>query len=75
MMKVQGVIIFLISYLGVYWAGKRKFKRTNEAGVEEFKSYGRAIAASVIEGIVRIIGRLGIVSGLIVFLVGWKMKS
>ncbi len=42
--------VFIASGLAVkFFVGKRRFNRVNEAGVEEFSSYGSALANSALE--------------------------
>lgn len=61
--------LMIIAACGLFfWVGKRQFYRRNVAGVEEFKSYGAAVASNLLEGGA---GLLAIVLVLIgVFMVG-----
>lgn len=50
-----------VSYYGIFltimgvvlglWTKKRKFDRTNSAGVEQFKNFGRKMVATTFEGV------------------------
>lgn len=63
MVMIMGVVVFLASCYGLYWTGKRAFHRRNVAGIQEFGSYGGALATNALEGIIKIACRVGIVLG------------
>ncbi|MBN1461649.1 MAG: hypothetical protein JXA57_19125 [Armatimonadetes bacterium] len=46
------------------WANRRRFKRRNFAGVEQFSSYGQSVGSRILEGLVDRIGVLLFASGL-----------
>lgn len=71
MIKAIGILLFFLSCFGLYWVGKRAFNRRNAAGVQQFNSYGGALAANAIEGIVKIASWLGIALGFMMFCVGY----
>ncbi|MBS5160022.1 MAG: hypothetical protein KHZ21_14130 [Klebsiella variicola] len=62
---ILGIIMFGISCVGFNKVAKRKFERTNAAGVEQFSSYGakeRALAFErLIYGVSTILGIVGFV--------------
>jgi hypothetical protein len=58
-----GIVFFLASAFGLYWTGKRAFHRRNAAGVQEFNSFGGALATNALEGIIKIASWIGIVFG------------
>lgn len=70
MVKVIGIVFFIAGCLGIYWTGKRAFERRNESGVEEFSSYGRAVATMAWEGALRIVCLLILAFGFLTFCVG-----
>ena len=69
-MEVIGIVMFFSGCYGVYWTGKRTFERRNEAGIQEFSSYGKAIGSQALEGLIRIISILAIGLGFFVFCMG-----
>lgn len=73
MFKLVGIIFFLAGCLGVYWAGKRSFERRNEAGLEEFSSYGKAVGVTVIEGLLKIASWMSIAFGFLAFCIAWGL--
>jgi hypothetical protein len=57
-------ILFVIAGVAMrLFVGRRKFYRTNEAGVEEFKGYGSALANSALEKILSLGGIVAIIFG------------
>lgn len=71
MMKFMGVIFFIIGCYGVYWVGGKSFNRRNEAGIEEFQSYGKAVGSKAIESIVKFASWLFVMFGFLMFCMGW----
>ncbi len=47
-----GVILTVIGLVLGYWRQKRKFDRTNFAGVEQFPSYGRKLVATTFDDLI-----------------------
>lgn len=70
MMKVIGVVIFIIGVGGWYWTSKRAFERRNEAGVEEFKSFGQVVGFAFLEGVVKITSILFVIFGFMALCMG-----
>ncbi len=63
------VVLLAIGGYGIFWTNKRRFERRNVAGIEEFSSYGKAVATRGGETIVRlaswlllVLGGLGVVT-------------
>lgn len=49
-MKVLGALIAILIGIGVlFWVKKRKFERTNRAGVEQFTNYSSKILVTSME--------------------------
>jgi len=46
-----GIILTIIGVVLGFWRLKRKFDRTNSAGVERFRSFGRKMAAETFDGL------------------------
>jgi len=47
-----GVILTVVGFFGLIWGSKRAFYRTNQYGVQEFKSYGNLFFAHGLENFV-----------------------
>ncbi|EGV34098.1 hypothetical protein ThidrDRAFT_0253 [Thiorhodococcus drewsii AZ1] len=65
-----GALLFVIGYFGDHWVDRRQFYRRNDNGVEEFKSYGSAVATSYIEGIVGFLSKIIKIIGGMLFVLG-----
>lgn len=48
-----GFVLIASAIAGYCWTEKRKFYRMNNAGVQEFSSYGDSLKARTIEGFVK----------------------
>lgn len=72
MVMAIGIVIFLASSFGLYWTGKRAFHRRNAAGVQEFNSFGGALATNALEGIIKIASWLGIVLGFMMVVISFS---
>ena len=58
-------IVLLASSIGArYWLGRKRFHRTNPAGLLEFRSYNSSLAHRFVEGIIKVASALGIILGL-----------
>lgn len=68
MVVLMGIVILGASVFGLYWTGKREFHRRNAAGVEEFNSYGQALATNALESIIRIASVIGTLVGLMMII-------
>ena len=62
---VFAALIFVGGILLRRWIGKRRFERTNEAGVQEFASYDRMRLAQSTEGCLGCIGLLAVLAGFV----------
>jgi hypothetical protein len=67
-MKGLAVIIALCGVALNYWLGRRRFYRKNGAGMEGFSSYEHMRLIIFLEWIGRVIGKLLIVAGILLFL-------
>ena len=68
------VIASFILILGLglrYWVNRRKFNRRNFNGVEGFKSYEHKTSARFIDQLLKLIARLLILGGAILFFMIW----
>ena len=69
--KVLGVIALLLGILLRFWGPRRKFYRTNSAGVEEFSSYGHMVGGRAAERSAGCFGTILIVIGIAFLLAGF----
>lgn len=60
-----GLLMVVIGAALHFWLGSRAFKRRNQAGLETFDSYGKAVSNRAGEKIVLIVSRLLIFVGLV----------
>ena len=73
MVKIIGILFFLMGCGGIYWVGKRAFERRNPMGIEEFNSFGQVIGTKALEGVVKIASLLFIAMGFLGFCLGWGL--
>lgn len=62
---VLGVVLVIAGAVLNTWIDRRRFYRRNAAGIEEFSSYGSAMAARGLEGLAQVGARLGIGGGVV----------
>lgn len=61
----MNIILIILGALGLLFVSRRQFCRRNQAGVEEFRSFGAALGSNILEWIIRIISMLLIGVGLV----------
>ena len=61
---IVGIVLLAAGGFARLWVGRRRFHRRNAAGVEEFQSYGGALATQGIEKLASIAGVVLILLGL-----------
>lgn len=61
---IIGIVLLAAGGLARFWVGRRKFHRRNAAGLEEFQSYGGALATQGLERLASIAGVVLILFGL-----------
>lgn len=61
-----GGILLVSGAVTWFWVGRRRFRRRNQAGIEEFSSYGGMVLARAFEKLLRFGAVLAVVSGLLV---------
>ena len=77
-MLFLSVGLIVIGYFGGHFVKRREFYRTNQSGVQEFKSYAAAAMSSSIEGLIRRISKAFLIIGvlfLVAFLVSMGYSS
>ncbi|MBS0383089.1 MAG: molybdenum ABC transporter permease [Proteobacteria bacterium] len=65
-----GVLLMLAGYLVGLYVRRRAFYRRNEAGVEEFDSFGKSIASGLFEGVLKILSVALIFFGVLAIFAG-----
>ena len=59
-------IFCIVGYVGIHlYLGRRRFYRTNPAGVEEFESYGRAVLSQLFEALLTLLTLVFLLGGVI----------
>ena len=59
-------IFCIVGYIGIHlYVGRRRFYRTNAAGVEEFESYGRAVRSQLFEALLTLLNLVFLLGGMI----------
>lgn len=58
-----GIVFIIAGGVGSHWVRSRQFYRRNDAGVEEFSSYGSAVVAKLVERITMAVSFLAILAG------------
>ncbi|MDR2507002.1 MAG: hypothetical protein LBD67_03260 [Candidatus Accumulibacter sp.] len=71
MLKVFGIVVFLVGCAGVYWTGKRSFERRNVAEEEVFEFYRKAVGPKVMEGVISLVANVLVVLGFGMFCIAW----
>lgn len=69
MVSFEGIVGVAAALLGVVlflWRNKRRFDRTNAAGIEQFSSYGRKIAARSWDAILWVLAFMSLTGGVLV---------
>ena len=75
MMQIFGVILIIIGFIIIYFMGRRKFRRRTITGSEQFKSYNRSLGIPLMERLVKAIGILLVLSGILFWIVGWSNRK
>mgnify|MGYP003579127097 CR=1 FL=1 len=65
-----GLVFLVAGWFARFWVGKREFLRRNGAGVEEFASYGGAVATKGFETLVRMLGAFSMFLGVMMLIIG-----
>ena len=60
-----GLAVLLAGLAAWFWVGRRRFQRRNNAGIEEFGSYGTMILTAGFEKLTRIVAALAVIAGLL----------
>lgn len=56
----------IVGYVGIhFYIGRRRFYRTNAAGVEEFESYARAVKSQLFEAFLALLNLVFLLVGMI----------
>ena len=58
-----GIVFIVAGVVGSHWVGRREFYRRNNAGVEEFSSYGSSVVAKMVERLARTVSFIAILVG------------
>ena len=59
-------IFCIVGYVGIHlYIGRRRFYRTNAAGVEEFESYARAVMSQLFEALLTLLTLVFLLAGVI----------
>lgn len=69
---VPGLVLFIVGWGPLFWVGKRRFDRTNVAGVEEFASFGKAVVSRLLEKVAALVGIVMVLVGLGLMVVNWS---
>lgn len=62
---LTGILIVLASFAVQSWLGRRAFQRRNQAGLQTFSSYGKAVGTQAAEGLLRLLSRIVLFVGLV----------
>lgn len=69
-----GILMVIVGAVLHFWLGNRAFRRRNQAGLETFSSYGKAVGTRAAERVILIVSRLLIFVGLIWFVSSWLVN-
>ena len=75
MSNFMGGLLFLGIGIAIrLYVGRRQFYRRNEAGIEEFSSYSKAVVATTFESLLGLVGgTLTVLGGLFALVYGIKL--
>ncbi len=63
-LALTAVVVFLASAVAIFlWVGRRRFYRTNSAGVEEFKNYSSAVLTMLVEKVALVVAMACLLAG------------
>lgn len=61
-----GIVMLVIGLVLVLWKKKRKFERTNSAGIEQFQSFGGKLTATAFDGVLSWLSLSSLFVGLLI---------
>lgn len=68
LLMIKGIVLFATGICLVLLASKREFDRTNDYGVEQYKTFAEMASAKLINGAYRWLGVISfLLGGLIIF--------
>ena len=67
-----GIALLVIGFGLVLWKKKRKFDRTNTAGIEQFRSFGTKIGAILFDGIFGWMGLISLFAGVVILAIQFE---
>ncbi|OJV98786.1 MAG: hypothetical protein BGO52_08415 [Sphingobacteriales bacterium 44-61] len=69
-----GIILFTVGLLLRYIVGRNRFNRRGVGGLQHYNSYNRAVATTLFESILKMIGTVLLLAGLLLYAVEWYNK-
>jgi hypothetical protein len=73
MLKIIGIVIFVISAAGWYWTSKRAFNQKNEFGVQVFGTFDGVLLFKLTQFIVGGASYVGLLFGFSAFCLGYGL--
>ncbi|MBN8879830.1 MAG: hypothetical protein J0I32_19960 [Sphingobacteriales bacterium] len=73
-MQWYGIILFTVGLLLRYIVGRNRFNRRGVGGLQHYNSYNRAVATTLFESILKMIGTVLLLAGLLLYAVEWYNK-
>jgi|WetSurMetagenome_2_1015567.scaffolds.fasta_scaffold25404_3 hypothetical protein len=73
MLKIMGIVIFVISAIGWYWTSKRAFNKKNEFGVQVFESFNSVLLFKVTQFLIAGASYIGLLFGFAAFCLGYGL--
>ncbi|WP_199119914.1 hypothetical protein [Pedobacter sp. ASV28] len=69
-----GIILIAVGLILRYIVGRNRFNRRGVGGLQHYDSYNRALATTLFEKILKLIGTLLLLAGLFLYAVEWFNK-
>ena len=69
-MLILGILLVIGGGAALFWGGKMRFEKTNETGTEVYESYGQAVANRAASGFLLVAGRIAVIGGIGIALLG-----
>lgn len=68
---IVGLILVAIGIALRIYVSRKRFYRRGDGGLQQFSSYGKAVATTFFEKIVKLVGTISVIAGLFFLLITW----
>jgi cbb3-type cytochrome oxidase subunit 1 len=75
MIFIIGIVAVILGGTLRYWVNRNRFNRRNPSGLEQFSSYNKSVAVTAYESVIKNIGTLLLLVGLLFFAIHFYSKT